>query len=102
MLRWVTLLILAVSLVPPGGVAQAGPEGAVFTLDDPVGDAGPAAAAVGFADVVHAEVAVGEEGLEFRVKVAALETDPLIYYAGSELWLTFAFREETFDAVLET
>jgi hypothetical protein len=102
MLRWVAVAALVLGGISiPAGSAQAD-DSLRFAVDDPAGDAGQAAAAAGFADIVHAEAVALEDRLDLRIQDASLDSDPVVYYAGSEVWLTFEYRGTSFDAVITT
>lgn len=93
----VTVLVLVIA----AGAAQA--QKATAVLEDPEGDTvGPSpAAAVGFIDLIRAEVTATAEGLLVGLTVASLQTDaagPL----GWELRLGIEYRDVSFDVVLET
>src|SRR5688500_15226310 len=104
MVQWVAValaLAVAVLQAPPASAQDAaGPEGWV-AVDDPAGDTqGPTPKeGAGFLDVTRAEAAATEAGLEVRVTVASLQTDPLAI-TDWELWLAFEYRGARFDAVV--
>lgn len=106
MLRWtaaglVAALVLALGALPASGQGAPADGPSSLATDDDAGDtSGPLPAeGAGHLDIVHAEAAANERGLDFLVTVASLQADAPDQF-GWELWLAFEYRGSRFDAVL--
>lgn len=93
-------LVVVLSTLAVPASAQAG-SGQAFVVDDPTGDtSGPLPAqGAGFLDIVHVEVQPDQDGVEFLVQVASLQTDPAATFTW-ELWVALEYRGARFDAVI--
>lgn len=96
---WLALGLLVLQFAVPGSAQES--DQPQFSLEDPVGDVGPAAATSGFVDIVKAWASVGEAALAFTVEVASVDFDGQCIATGCEIWITIGYRDDLFDAVLD-
>src|SRR5688572_23766645 len=95
------LLLLALLWPAVPTMGQDADPSAGKSIDDPSGDLESVVPpeAAGFVDIVHADVVPTEQGIDFRVQVADLATDPASGLSW-ELWLDFQYRDSYYHFVI--